>query len=116
MSDHPVNGNVEMLRIRKAFQLAFWGIVIMSVLVIVVFLLDITKEKATAVITLIQPFLTLLGTLVGAFFGLQIGQAGKEKAEEKAEKEQQKVEKLVGSISKNDYDEILTKYKAIFDK
>ena len=117
----PVNEKIEIIRIKKAFQLAIIGILILAILVPILTLMNITEDNAKAAMTIIQPFLTVLGTLVGAFFGLQIGQADKDKAEnekEKAEEEktkaQAKVEKLAASIGSEGYEDLVEKYKDLF--
>jgi cytochrome bd-type quinol oxidase subunit 1 len=72
----------EQTPIKYAFWLAAIGFVITIVLAGAVawFTLDKFKDMtgyASAVSTVVTPFLTLLGTLVGTFFGVQVGASGK---------------------------------------
>jgi hypothetical protein len=72
----------EQTHIKYAFWLAAIGFVITIALAGAVAWLTLSKFTdmtgyASAVSSVVTPFLTLLGTLVGTFFGVQVGASGK---------------------------------------
>lgn len=81
------NGQTEILRINRAFQLSVFGLLLAAALVF--FLLD---RPATDITSIVGLFTTVLGTLVGTFFGVQAGSANKEKAEERADAAQKRAD------------------------
>ena len=72
----------EQTHIKYAFWLAAGGLVMIIALAGAVAWLTLGKFTdmtgyASAVSSVVTPFLTLLGTLVGTFFGVQVGASGK---------------------------------------
>ncbi|CAG1014917.1 hypothetical protein [Geobacter sp.] len=90
--------NFEKYRLDKAYNLATKGIIATVILTLAVLLMEYIFRyfnnteyiKSESLVSLISPFLTLIGTLVGTFFGVQIGSAGKEKLSEEAKNANQK--------------------------
>jgi hypothetical protein len=91
------DSQVEIYRIKKAFWLAVFGLLLAAILVIVLLAFDI--KTSNDIVAIVGLFTSVLGTLVGAFFGLQIGSAGKEKVEERADKAEQKSSAILGAAS-----------------
>jgi len=86
---------LDELRIRFSFLLAFGGILIAALLVVV--LVGLGWNTTSAILPLIGLFTTVLGTLVGMFFGYQMGAAGKEterKERLKAQSERVKLQEI----------------------
>lgn len=103
--------HVELLRIKKASQLATWGFVgtlLLAVAFGVATLLGF--EDATAVSVVVSPFLTVLGTLVGAFFGLQIGSSGKEQLADEARDAHAKATAMATQLSPERVDAAMAAY------
>ncbi len=75
---------MDQSRVVSAVAIAFIGLVIPGILVIV--LGWHVEWKASEISTLAGAFTSIVGTLVGAFLGVHVGEAGKEKAEAVAQR------------------------------
>jgi len=88
---------IEIYRIKKAFWLAIYGLLLAAILVFLLLLFGV--KQSADIVAIVGLFTSVLGTLVGAFFGLQIGSAGKEKTEERADKADADKSALLGVVT-----------------
>jgi hypothetical protein len=105
------DGEVEKLRISRAYYLAIFGLGLAAGLVVA---LLIAGWKASDVTSVVGLFTSVLGTLIGAFFGLQIGSADKAKAEDRAENAQKKADVLGAFAQPETIQKAMEKFPDLF--
>ena len=113
-SSGKVYPSIEKDRLKRAYNLALIGF--LSVISLTIFLtICFSKgfDKSDSVVSIVQPFLTLLGTLVGTFFGIQVGSSGKEELAEQAKDANDKVVAFAASIEPKNLNAAIDAYKSM---